>query len=40
MYYEYLKLSFFQNLLKRTNASEIFTFTSLSDLLDSCTYHA
>lgn len=40
MYYEYLKLYFFQNLLKWTNALEIFTFTSSPDLLDSCTYHA
>lgn len=35
-----LKLSFFLTLFEWTNALEIFTFTSLPDLLDSCTFHA
>ena len=35
-----LKLSFFLTLFEWTNALGIFTFTSLPDLLDSCTFHA
>ena len=35
-----LKLSFFLTLFEWTNALEIFTFTSLPELLDSCTFHA
>ena len=35
-----LKLSFFQTLFVRINASSVFTFNSLADLLDSCTFHA
>ena len=35
-----LKLFSFQNFLGWTNASGVFNFTSLPDLLDSCTFYA
>ena len=35
-----LKLSFFQALFVWINASGVFTFNSLADLLDSCTFLA
>ena len=34
-----LKLSFFHTLFEWTNALEVFTFTSMPDLLDNCTFH-
>ena len=34
-----LMLSFFNTLFEWTNALEVFTFTSLPDLLDNCTFH-
>ena len=35
-----LKLSFLLMLLEWTNVLGVFTFVSLADLLDSCTFHA
>ena len=35
-----MKLFFLQTLLEWTNASGIFNFNSLTDLLDSCTFFA
>ena len=34
-----LMLSFFNTLFEWTNALEVFTFTSLPDVLDNCTFH-
>lgn len=35
-----LKLSFFHTLFEWTNASGVFTFVSLVDLIDYCNFHA
>ena len=34
-----LKLSFFRTLFEWTNASGVYSFNSLADFLDSCTFH-